>query len=179
MRMWNLADLDSPLHTFISADVIDHTGDLQESLVSLLQGGGGGGVHFLLRWYHSKPGARRGTDKSLLPPWTVLFTYVHTHTPTHTYTDICFCQLIITNCSSRQTLAKWPSLTGLVRQTFPLKYQTHTHRHTHTHNKSGHCVHRARFRVCLHVHILRSACSHLLPASIIVHPLMRAKEQTH
>lgn len=82
----------------------------------------GGGAHSLLKWDHPEPvwspkGARQSYSAS-----TGIAVYLCIHTRVHTH--ICVCQLIITNCSSHQALAKWQSLSDVLRPAF---LQTHTH----------------------------------------------------
>lgn len=100
-------------------------------------------------------GAQRGTDKAILPPQALLFTYVHARIHTH----ICVCQLIITNCSSHQALAKWPSLSDVVRQAFPLKYHKHTRKQIWS-----------RCWLCTFACVLVFACAHSLSVCMLASP---------
>lgn len=167
MTMWNLAliwNLFTHCSSLVAALSLPLTVDLQPLSILCYWGSWG---RFLLKWYHPKP--VWGLDKAILPPQAVLFTYVHTHTHIHTHSHtVLVCQLIITNCSSHQGLAKWPSLSDAVKQAFP-KY------HKHTRQFRSRCW----FTFVRLLTASQSACSHLLPASIIVHSLMRTEEQTH
>ena len=133
------SDLES-LHMFFLPDGSPF--DLQSTSVSLCffvtKGGGMG----LFQWHRPKP--LWGLEQALL------FTYVHTRIHTH----ICVCQLIITNCSSHQALAKWPSLSDVARQPFP---QTHT------------CT-RATNLVKVLTHVRVFACAHSLPVCALSPP---------
>lgn len=121
-------------------------------------------VHLLLKQYHLKPGGQRGARQSYSASADNAVCPCAVHTYAY-HTHICFCQLIITNCSSLQALAKWPRLSGLVGQEFPLS-QTRVHKQIHTTNlaKVFTCEHLC---VCLHMHVL-SVCM-LSPPPCINH----------
>lgn len=109
-----------------------------------------------------EPDTFSGNQKALL-----VNVDTHTHTQIHTFTEICFHQFVITNFFSS-------SGTGKVA----ISIRSAQISQTHSNSAQGvDCAHFCGY-LCEHVTFSQSAGFHL-PESIIVHPLMRVKEQTH